>query len=305
MRANQAATGTAGALEESEKKKEVSKFAGGGKTLGTGGSSGAEEKPWVKAARERHERYAKKKKEEEMVAAAEEERVRKETEKKCRAIAEAAAAAMSEEEKREIARKEELESKRMAIESQIEDKLLRDAELKRKKEEKREKMRRAKEDNDAAMDQQVEDLEALALAHAVQQSVESQVSRRSSNDVEDAMLNAALMESAKSESVSSPTGSRSKFSDMLSSASDEVRAERNPRPPNRSKTRKMTPPGAAKRSGGLLKQYEKQLGFLREMGFENVIEASTALEASGGDVQRAVELLTSTFIIVVLLLFYS
>ena len=67
-------------------------------------------------------------------------------------------------------------------------------------------------------------------------------------------------------------GSPSKFSDLLSSASDEVRAERVPRPPNQSKTKKMTPPGAAKRGGGgggggLLKQYEKQLSFLREMGF--------------------------------------
>ena len=269
---------------------------GGSSSSGNGGSAAPAATPWAAAARARHERYAKKQAEEGKKKAAEEATAKKEMEEKCRAIAEAAAAAMSEQEKLTQAKKDELEAKRLAIESQIEDKLLRDAELKRKREEKRERAKRDRADRSAAMDQQVEDLEALALAHAVQQSVESDVKgrrrtkRRQDGDVEDAMLNAALMESTK---AGSNGGNVGKFDNLLNSA----RSEQRPRAPSQNNVRGVTPPDGRKKrgasgGGGLLQRYEKQLGFLREMGFDNAIEASTALEASGGDVQRAVELLT-------------
>merc|ERR1711865_61715 len=180
-------------------------------------------------------------------------------EEKCRAIAEAAAAAMSEEDKA---------------------KQLRDAELKVKREEKRERVKRERAKRNLDMDQQVEDLEALALAHAVQQSVESDVKnkgrrkRQGQGDVEDAMLNAALMESAKS----SHSASKSTFDSLLTSASNELKSDQRPRAPSDNKGRGVTPPdgrkkrgpGKSGRNGGvLLKQYEKQLELLREMGFAN------------------------------------
>jgi hypothetical protein len=214
---------------------------------------------------------------------------------------------MSEEEKKKMARKAELEAEKRKIENQLDDRLIRDREMKRKKQEKRDRLKLERANLEASMNQQVEDLEALALAHAVQQSVESQnknIKKNNGSDVEDAMINAALMESAKS-NKSSSNSSGSMFDDLLSSASDEVRAEKQPRVPTKKKDKRMTPPDVSKKRGisrgrssndsGLLNKYEKQLEFLREMGFQNAIEASTALEASGGDVQRAVELLTGKF----------
>jgi len=288
-------------VPEATKEKEI--FSGKGATLGNSKTSNVEVKPWVAAARARHERYAKKQAEELLKKHTEEKEVKKEMEEKCRAIAEAAAAAMSEEDKAKQVRKDELEAKRFAIESQIEDKLLRDAELKVKREEKRERVKRERAKRNLDMDQQVEDLEALALAHAVQQSVESDVKnkgrrkRQGQGDVEDAMLNAALMESAKS----SHSASKSTFDSLLTSASNELKSDQRPRAPSDNKGRGVTPPDGRKKrgpgksgrnGGGLLKQYEKQLELLREMGFANSIEAATALEASGGDVSRAVDLLS-------------
>ena len=291
-------------VPEATKEKEI--FSGKGATLGNSKTSNVEVKPWVAAARARHERYAKKQAEELLKKHTEEKEIKKEIEEKCRAIAEAAAAAMSEEDKAKQVRKDELEAKRFAIESQIEDKLLRDAELKVKREEKRERVKRERTKRNVDMDQQVEDLEALALAHAVQQSVESDVKnkgrrkRQGQGDVEDAMLNAALMESAKS----SHSASKSTFDSLLTSASNELKSDQRPRAPSDNKGRGVTPPDGRKKrgpgksgrnGGGLLKQYEKQLELLREMGFANSIEAATALEASGGDVSRAVDLLSGMF----------
>jgi ubiquitin fusion degradation protein 1 len=288
--------------EEVDKKAQA--FSGKGAMLG-GDSTGppANEKPWVAAARERHAKYAKEKAEEDRIKKEKEEKIRKETERRCREIAEA----MSEEEKKKMARKAELEAEKRKIENQLDDRLIRDREMKRKKQEKRDRLKLERANLEASMNQQVEDLEALALAHAVQQSVESQnknIKKNNGSDVEDAMINAALMESAKS-NKSSSNSSGSMFDDLLSSASDEVRAEKQPRVPTKKKDKRMTPPDVSKKRGisrgrssndsGLLNKYEKQLEFLREMGFQNAIEASTALEASGGDVQRAVELLTGKF----------
>ena len=190
--------------------------------------------------------------------------------------------------------------------------------MKRKKEEKRNRIKRERLDKEATMEQQVEDLEALALAHAVQQSVESQNQtlrdrkQRRGSDVEDAMMNAAMLESAQSNRGGGGGGGGT-FDSLLQSASNEVREQ--PRVPvNQRNQKRMTPPDQNKRNavgkgrssgaGGLLNKYEKQLGLLREMGFANAIEASTALEASGGDVQRAVELLTGTFVDALLLLLW-
>ena len=283
----------------------------GGGSGGGGGGGATTEKPWVAAARARHARHAKKKAEDQRLQDEKDAQTRAETEAKCQAIAAAAAAAMSEEEKKEIARKAKLEAARLAMENQIEDKLLRDAEMKRKKEEKRNRIKRERLDKEATMEQQVEDLEALALAHAVQQSVESQNQtlrdrkQRRGSDVEDAMMNAAMLESAQSNRGGGGGGGGGTFDSLLQSASNEVREQ--PRVPvNQRNQKRMTPPDQNKRNavgkgrssgaGGLLNKYEKQLGLLREMGFANAIEASTALEASGGDVQRAVELLTGTFV---------
>ena len=142
-----AAAAAAAAPEGEQKTQQV--FAGKGATLGgtiggsssgssgssgNSGNSGVAEKPWVAAARARHAKHAKKKAEENRRTKEAEDKVKEETATKCRAIAEAAAAAMSEEEKKDVARKAELEQARLAMESQIENKLLRDAELKRKRE---------------------------------------------------------------------------------------------------------------------------------------------------------------------------
>jgi ubiquitin fusion degradation protein 1 len=334
------APATAAAKQEDAPKSDEKKvpFSGKGATLGGGGETSSSSSsvgaaappPWAAAAKARHERYRKKKEAEDAKVRAAEEAQRRETEEKCRAIAEAAAAAMSEEDKKKAARKAELDAKREAIESQIEDKLKRDAEMKERRKSRAEAKQRAALDKAAALEAQVEDLEAMALAHAVQQSVESASTsssgrrnsrRRDTSDIDDALMNAAILESTararggrKSSSSSSSRGRSSM--DMLSEASKEVRAG-GPSAPERSRRQKsVSPPDQRKKtrpannrygsgggSGGgdggggqgPLQLYAKQIDSLVEMGFTNTIASAQALEAASGDVQRAIEFLTGEF----------
>jgi hypothetical protein len=315
-------------------------FKGKGATLGGGGdvsssssSAGAPQPPpWAAAAKARHERYRKMKEAEEAKNRAAEEAQRRETEEKCRAIAEAAAAAMSEEEKEKAARKAELDAKRLAIENQIEEKLKRDAEMKERRKLRAEAKKRAALDKAAALEAQVEDLEAMALAHAVQQSVESASASssgrtnshgRDASDIDEALMNAAILESTGGarDGGKVSTSSRGRRSmDMLSEASKEVRSSARrgsggPSAPARSRGQKsVTPPDQRRKtrpannryaSGGStgggtrgavgkgpLQLYAKQIDSLMEMGFANTIASAQALEAAGGDMQRAIEFLT-------------
>lgn len=306
--------------EPDEKEKKA--FSGKGAVLGGVSASAAPAAtPWAAAAKARHERYRKKKEEEEAKARAEAEAQRREAEEKCRAIAEAAAAAMSAEEKEKAARKAELEAKRIAMESQIEEKLLRDAEMKRKRQERAEAKKRAALDKAAALEAQVRDLESMALAHAVQQSLESESGRSKARRgaagesfVEEALINAAILESASGAQQKTST-SRSSM-DLVSEASKEARAGRfRPKAPEQSRRQKsLSPPEQRKKTrsannrygrtdggqsgandAGPLQKYAKQIDTLSEMGFTNTIAAAQAIEAASGDVQRAIEFLTGTF----------
>ena len=128
------------------------------------------------------------------------------------------------------------------------------------------------------------------------------------------------------------TSSRGRRSmDMLSEASKEVRSSARrgsggPSAPARSRGQKsVTPPDQRRKtrpannryaSGGStgggtrgavgkgpLQLYAKQIDSLMEMGFANTIASAQALEAAGGDMQRAIEFLTGKCGVVVVYLF--
>eukprot|EP00949_MAST-11_sp_MAST-11-sp1_P001081 g1081.t1 len=250
-------------------------FTGSGNTLGGGGGGDASSEtkkasavPWADIARQRHQRHAKKMAEERRKQEEAARKLAEEALAKQQAEAAAALAAMTEE---ELARKQEeerLARKRAELESQIEEKLIRDAELKEKKEQRRQKKKQELADREAAMNRQMEELEAAAVAEAVQKSVEAQTAHAPSTpaEVEEAMVAAAIVDSVSS---------------------------RTPAPAAVAAPTPEPAPSIASQNASSFK-YADQLASLVDMGFTDVHSNEAALEACGGDVHRAVGMLTGS-----------